>query len=176
MKAHLDNITKIAEGFGGFPVVVIDPPWPMDGFNFYHSAHKESKTPEEDLYNFMTMNEIRRMDIESLLAKEAKVYLWCTMALIPEALKLVDIWGLKYAYMMTWKKNIGTHPPGRPKYNCEFIVVAHKGKPKLETNAGYYACFEAKAGKHSQKPSEFYEMIANCTKGPRLDMFKSPLY
>jgi N6-adenosine-specific RNA methylase IME4 len=73
--------------------------------------------------------------------------------------------------VMVWHKTTGMQPLALPKYNCEFVVYARKGTPRFVDTKGFRCCFEGKSREHSQKPDEFYDMIAKATEGPRISLF-----
>ena len=117
----------------------------------------------------MSMDEI--MDLTVPVDDEGHVFLWTTQRYLPNGLEITKHWGLHYLFTMVWHKSDGFQQTGFPRYNCEFVVAARKGKAKFLTTKQFPACFNAPRREHSRKPDEFYDIIRRVCAGPRLDMF-----
>jgi len=151
--------TRVAPPVGLYDVVVIDPPWP-------------TKWSAGKAYPTMEVEEIAALDVP--VADSAWVFLWATQRFLPDAMRIIEGWGLEYGLTLVWKKTghgQGFKPWGSAKYNCEFCVVARKGSPTFADVANFSACFDAPMQGHSVKPDEFYSLLRRVTAGRRLDMF-----
>ena len=171
-----------------YATVVIDPPWPSSG---YPTKDRESPRPRgrvlhEPLdYATMSLPELARLDIPSLLQADAFVFLWTINRFIKPAFDLLDAWGLSYMCMMAWVKPHGPKPVGYPVYNMEQILVARQGSPTFLETTGFRTAnmweaprnLEAAAGawgrqiRNCTKPDGLYQLLRRVTPGPRLDMF-----
>ena len=152
---------------GEYRCILIDPPWPMA--RIQRTARPDSK-PDFD-YPTMQVAEIANLDIPAMLAPDAWVFLWTTQRFIWDSYKIIKGWGLRYRFMMVWHKNGGFQVWNYPAFNGEFIIAAARGKPQFVDTSAFPCVFSAPRGGHSEKPLEFYQMIARTTLGPRLDMF-----
>ena len=155
---------------GRFPTVVIDPPWATMG----GSRASWAGDAAPDYYkeqHLMDINDIKRMPIPEILTEDAFVFLWTTSPHLPDALECLDCWGLRYVYMMVWHKPGGAKPTNYPTYNAEFIVVGVSGAPLIHDTAGFRLVNQWNRTEHSAKPAEFYQLIAERTDEPRLDIF-----
>ena len=166
---------------GKYRTIVIDPPWPIQVMQT-----QENPNHVDMDYPVMSVREIGELDIPSLLndwdppkedmthdenANGAFVFLWTTQTFLPDAIRLLDGWGLSYAFTMVWNKNGGMVPFNKPQYNVEFVVVGRKGNPDFLELTDFKAGFYARRDGDSEKPEAFYKTLARVTQEPRLDMF-----
>ena len=162
----LESISAIEakEISGVFDVIVIDPPWQMQKI-------ERDVRPNQTELDYPTMSEQELEALEIPTADNCHVWVWTTQKFLQTALHLLDVWGMKYVCTFVWHKPGGFQPFGLPQYNCEFAIYARKGTPKFIDTKAFNLCFNAPRGAHSEKPSEFYEVVRRVTAGRRLDMF-----
>jgi len=153
---------KAAEGV--YDVAVIDPPWPMQ------KIERDVRTHQVE-FDYPTMSESEMAAMELPLADDAHVWLWTTHKFLPMAFRLLDAWDLKYVCLFTWHKPGGFQPFNLPQYNCEFAIYARRGAPTFIDTKQFNVCFAAPRGVHSEKPSEFYDVVRRVTGGRRIDIF-----
>ena len=80
---------------GHYPVLVLDPPWPLEGVP----------------YPTMSLEEIACLPVPDLLADDAVVWLWTTNGLLEQAIAMAtERWILVKRNIVTWDKE----RPGRP--------------------------------------------------------------
>lgn len=166
-KARVEEIRKkrVAEPDGKYDVVVIDPPWPMEKI-------ERDCAPNQHGFDYPTMTEDELSRLNIPYADNCHVFLWTTHRFLPMALRLTEIWGLKYVCLFTWHKPGGFQPFGLPQYNCEFAIYARRGSPKFYDTKQFNVCFDSPRGAHSEKPKSFYQTIRRVTgECSRIDMF-----
>jgi N6-adenosine-specific RNA methylase IME4 len=151
-----------------FDVLVIDPPW---NYAEKGASAVEDHDPDSNRgvvpYPTMTLEDIGNIQLP--LKDNAVVFLWTTHAFLHDAFHLLDKWGLTYKATIVWdKEKMGI---GRTiRLQCEFCLLATKGKPLIEGNSTRDIIREARR-QHSRKPEAFYKMVEDITTGKRLDYF-----
>lgn len=109
----------------------------------------------EDKYPCMVLSDIMSLDIPA--QKNAVLFLWATVPLLPEAFSVMSAWGFQYKTMITWRKmsqGLGYWYRGQ----CEHLLVGVKGRVKAFRMQvpNFHQC---KVGRHSEKPAYFRELI-----------------
>lgn len=151
---------------GRYRTVVVDPPWPMQKI-----ARDVRPNQAGFDYPTMTLEQIKAFPLEDMIADDCLVFLWSTQRFLPDAFGVLDAWGLRYRFCMTWHKPGGFQPLNSPQFNSEFVLVGSKGTPRFTDTKAFSTTFEAPRGGHSEKPQHFYELLNRVTPGPRLDVF-----
>lgn len=155
-------VTKMPGMPGKYNVIVIDPPWPGD-------------VPRNGVgldYPTMTVDELAAFGVSGMAAEDCHLFCWATQEYLPQALRLVEVWGFVYVLCMVWHKPDGLQPADLPQYNCEFIVYARQGSPQFVDTAALQCVFSADAPEEGRTPDAFYEMIRRVTDGTtRIDVF-----
>jgi len=164
--AKLEDIgtKEVKELKGLYYVIVIDPPWPMK------KIEREVR-PNQSEFEYPTMNESELQELKIPCADDCHVFVWATHKFLPMAFRLLDVWGLKYIFCMTWCKSGGFQPYGLAQYNSEFCLYVRRGAPYFIDTKDFKVCFHGNRRAHSEKPEEFYETVRRVTAGRRLDMF-----
>lgn len=73
-----------------YKVIYSDPPWTYD--DKCHSGERGVGYK----YDTMTLSEIRRLNVSKYADDDCALFLWSTMPMLPEALKVMNAWGFKY--------------------------------------------------------------------------------
>ena len=159
---------------GGFQTVLADPPWRF--------ANRTGKVAPEhrrlDRYSTLDLNEICALDLDSVTAKNAHLYLWVPNALLPEGMKVMEAWGFRYVSNIVWaKRRKDGGPDGRGvgfyfRNVTELILFGVKGSMRtLPPARSTVNMIETRKREHSRKPDEQYDVIEACSPGPYLEMF-----
>jgi N6-adenosine-specific RNA methylase IME4/ParB-like chromosome segregation protein Spo0J len=148
---------------GPFHVIVIDPPWQ------YASRGNDPSHRAANPYPSMTLEEIAALDIGALAHPNSILWLWTTNAHLPHVFGLLEGWGFQYKTMLTWiKDRFGTGDWLRGQ--TEHCLLATRGKPTV-TLKNQTTALEATAGRHSEKPQAFYDLVESLCPGSKLEMF-----
>ena len=163
-----------------YSVLLADPPW-----SYYGDAQKNAAAGKH--YNLMTDEDIKKLPIKNILAKNAYVFLWATCPKLDLAIETLKAWGLHYrgvghVWVKTNKSGNIIHgqgiPPTYSKPTTELLLVAttsKKGRPlKLLNSAIPQVVLASRQPKgHSAKPKKFHDLIENAfpNSSSRLEVF-----
>lgn len=139
-----------------YNVIYADPPWTYDNKKTGGSMISGAASK----YSTMTLDEIVNLNVPS--DKNSVLYLWATVPLLPEAFMVMKAWGFQYKTALTWRKIMSLGMGFWYRGQCEHLLFGVKGKIKAFRiqEANFIQC---KAGKHSEKPIEFRQLIERST-------------
>ncbi len=158
--------------------IIIDPPWPTDKIARDDRANGQGVDHET-----MTVDQIARMQLP--LADDGFVFLWTIQEYLPDAIRMLERWKVKYLFTMVWRKDDGMEPRGTSHFDVEFVLVGARGKPQFlnnfsrfngdeaELKMGFNGPCESPRAAHSVKPAAFYDIVKQFTPGPRLELPES---
>lgn len=151
-----------------FRAVVADPPWP-----FLDSNPGPGRGAAKH-YALMSLTDIMLFRLPKI-ADDALLFLWRVSCMQPEAIAVCRAWGFEPYGEMVWRKLTTRGNPvmgmGRVTRNGhESVLIGRRGKPRIK-NHDVRSIFEAKTGKHSEKPDTFYELVERLSAGPYLELF-----
>lgn len=181
---------------GPFSTIVADPPWDYSrklsagGTSGFSPAHpsRGGNRGAANHYSTLTMDELKELPVEEVVADQAHLYLWTTSAFVVEAHELAEAWGFSPKVLVPWIKTkkqsnsavldadgdlYAAVRMGMGLYirHCaEFILFAVRGKAPTDRNDALGVVF-APQGKHSEKPDQAYEWLERLSPGPRLELF-----
>jgi N6-adenosine-specific RNA methylase IME4 len=149
--------------------IVVDPPWPLQ-FVIRYARPRQGRHLG---YPTMSIDEIAALPVPRLADERGcHVYLWVVHRFLADGLRLLEHWGARYECALTWVKPGGvTAPPGSWMRNTEHVLFGRLGGWLPLERAGLKIGFDARRGRHSAKPDEFYERVTLASPEPRLDMF-----
>lgn len=159
---------------GGFSTVLADPPWRF--------ANRTGKVAPEhrrlDRYSTMTLDAIKGLDVQRVLARNAHLYLWVPNALLPDGLAVMAAWGFRYVSNIVWaKRRKDGGPDGRGvgfyfRNVTELLLFGVRGSMRtLSPGRSQVNMIETRKREHSRKPDEQYELIESCSPGSYLELF-----
>ena len=173
----LDTIVDFASKLRGqkFRTILADPPW-----RFLNRTGKVA--PEHrrlNRYGTMSTHEICELPVAEILEPTAHLYLWTPNALLPEALQVMQAWGVEYKSNIVWhkvRKDGGSDGRGVGFYFrnvTELILFGVRGKNArtLAPGRSQVNYMASRKREHSRKPDEQYSLIESCSPGPYLELF-----
>ncbi len=143
---------------GKFSTLCIDPPWA------YTAGERSRPT-----YSTMTQKELLALPVASWADERAHLYLWSTIANLPDAFELMEVWGFKFMTMLTWVKpsfGLGSYF----RTSTERVLFGIRGRLLTRArNLGTH--FAAPKTYHSEKPDAFYRIVEQASYPAFLDVF-----
>lgn len=137
-----------------YGVVYADPEW---SFSTYSSNGMDRSA--DNHYPTSSTDEICQRDVGSISAPDCVLFLWATVPMLPDALRVMDAWGFDYKSSAVWAKDkVGTGYWFRNQH--ELLLVGTRGNvPAPAMGDQWSSLITAPVGKHSEKPSVVYELI-----------------
>ncbi len=130
------------------------------------------------IYPTMSLEQICKLPVSKIASKNSALFLWATMPLLPEAIKVGNAWGFKYiTCAFTWVKQ---NPSGNGIYsglghwtngNAELCLFFKKGAPKrIAKNVKQIQIHPR--GRHSSKPNVIRDEIVKLMGDlPKVELF-----
>lgn len=150
-----------------YRTIVADPPWQYRNIKTGGSMCSGSAAK----YPTMTTDDICNLDIiKKICADDSVLFLWSTVPMIEDALKVMRAWGYKYKTMIVWRKIMILGMGFWFRGQVELCLLGVRGNVKA------FRCqkpnfIQSKVRKHSQKPEEFFELINDITPNPKIELF-----
>lgn len=150
-----------------YDVIYADPPWDVKAGPGWSSNGKS----RDLIYPTMTLKQIEELPVNSLCAKNCRLFLWTINKYLPDAFNLMKSWGFKFSTMLIWCKNPnGIGLGGTFSLTNEYLLFGHKGKVEaLKRHDTTW--FLEKRGRHSRKPDKFRQLIEQTFNGEKIELF-----
>ena len=173
MKASDDLLNTVAKK--KFATVLADPPWQFQ--NRTGKMAPEHKRLQR--YPTMSLQEIKDLPVEAIVADTAHLYLWVPNALLAEGMQVMEHWGFTYKTNLIWYKIRKDGGPDRRGVGfyfrnvTEMILFGVRGKNArtLQPGRSQENIISSRKREHSRKPDEQYDLIEACSPGPRIELF-----
>ena len=152
-----------------YQVILADPPWvqPAEPLNLHIKKTQKRELP----YSMMSIDDICNIKIKEVMGRDCVLFLWTTNRHIEDAYKVSRAWGFIPSTMLVWcKKPKGRGLGGTFGISTEYLLFSKKGKVNARERH-WSTWFEAKRGKHSQKPELVRDIINKCFDGNKLELF-----
>lgn len=158
-----------------FATVLADPPW-----QFQNRTGKMAPEHKRlSRYPTMTLQEIKDLPVEAIVADTAHLYLWVPNALLADGLQVMEHWGFTYKTNLIWYKVRKDGGPDRRGVGfyfrnvTEMILFGVRGKNArtLQPGRSQENIISSQKREHSRKPDEQYHIIETCSPGPYIELF-----
>lgn len=152
-----------------YNVIYADPPWQLLAGSPNLHSKKQGNRPLE--YPTMTTDEIKLLPVQNISDKNCVLFLWTTNKYIESSYSVARAWGFEPSTMLVWcKKPKGRGLGGTFGISTEYLLFARKGSYKAKERH-WSTWFEAKRGRHSEKPLLARQIIEKCFDGDKIELF-----
>ena len=157
-----------------YNIIYADPPWKTKTFK----EKKDGLISRALPYPQMTDAEIMGLDVKSIAAENAILFMWCIDSRIPAASEIMKRWGFCYKCVgFVWGKSAKTTEgfnggfSSYTKRDCEFCLIGTRGA-YLNLRRGVNQILIEPKTTHSRKPDTVRERIIDlCGDVPRVELF-----
>lgn len=153
-----------------YQIIYADPPWRYDQKGLQGAAEKH--------YSTMSLEDICKLPVGSISAKDSILFLWATFPQLPAALRVISAWGFRYktvAFLWlkknrkadSWFFGLGFWTRG----NAEVCLLATRGHPKRQSSK-IHQFIISPIEAHSKKPDIVRDKIVELAGDvPRIELF-----
>lgn len=139
-----------------YGVIYADPEWRFE----VYSRETGMDRAADNHYPTSETDAICARPVGDIAADDCVLFLWATVPMLPDALRVMGAWGFAYKSHCIWKKDrMGTGYWFRNWH--ELLLVGTKGDelPAPAMGTQFPSVIDAPVGEHSEKPDAFYELI-----------------
>jgi N6-adenosine-specific RNA methylase IME4 len=115
---------------------------------------------------------IRALPVAGLAAPDAAVWLWSPNRFVPEALRCLEAWGLRYRTMVTWRKGkeVSRRPEDWLAETSEQCILATRGEPAVTPSDQGTTLYVPDVA-DLQRLSGFWGLVESICPEPRAALF-----
>lgn len=161
-----------------YKIIYADPPWAYSNWK----GKRETKRTAESHYSVMTIDDIKSLPVGDIADKDSVCFMWVVSPELPKCIEILKAWGFEYktvAFVWDKETKYGKNHFGMGYYTrpgAELCLLGKRGKGVPRINAGVRQVQRHKTGLHSQKPSEFRDLIIDLFGDvPRVELFARQL-
>ena len=152
-----------------YSIIYAHPPLVQDAEPLNLHEHKTGK--KHLPYSFMTLDEIKNLNVKNIIDDNAVLFLWTTNRHIEDAYCVARSWGFNPSTMLVWcKKPKGRGLGGTFGISTEYMLFSRKGTFKAK-DRHWSTWFEAPRREHSRKPDIARDIIDKCFEGNKIELF-----
>ena len=143
-----------------FDIIYADPPWDYKGQLQHAGAGSSDTGGAQRHYPTATLDDLKRLDVPSIAAENALLFMWATNPHLDQAIDLGKAWGFSWATVaFVWDK-MRVNPGFYTMSQCELCLVFKRGRiPTPRGARNIRQLVSAKRGPHSAKPPEVRRRI-----------------
>ncbi len=138
-----------------YGVILADPEWRFEPY----SRETGMDRAADNHYPTSPTDAICNRDVRRIAADDCVLFLWATVPMLKDALRVMEAWGFTYKSHFVWVKNrTGTGYWARNRH--ELLLIGARGRiPAPAPGTQWASVIEAEVRRHSQKPDLVYELI-----------------
>lgn len=161
-KARDDREEKLGHAQAALPdkhygVIVADPEWRFE----VYSRDTGMDRAADNHYPTSVTDEIAARPVNTIAADDCVLFLWATVPMLEDALRVLHAWGFEYRSQFVWVKDrLGTGYWNRNQH--EILLIGVRGKPPAPApGTRERSVISEPTGEHSAKPEIVLEYIEN---------------
>jgi N6-adenosine-specific RNA methylase IME4 len=138
-----------------YGVILADPEWRFEPWSRATGMDRAA----DNHYPTSAVEEIMSRRVRDIAAGNCALFLWATVPMLPQALRVMDAWGFIYKSHLVWHKDkSGTGFWFRNRH--ELLLLGTCGSPPAPAMGRQWpSAITVPRGRHSAKPEIFLEMI-----------------
>jgi N6-adenosine-specific RNA methylase IME4 len=143
-----------------FAILYADPPWDYKGQTQHGGSGVSDTGGAVRHYSTMTLDELMRLDVPSITADDALLFMWSSSPHLDQAVALMRAWGFSWATVaFVWDK-LRVNPGFYTMSQCELCLVGKRGRiPRPRGARNIRQLVQSERREHSQKPDEVRKRI-----------------
>ena len=138
-----------------FGVILADPEWSFEVYNRETGMDRAA----DNHYPTSATDAICARPVADIAANDCVLFLWATVPMLPDALRVMDAWGFAYKSHFVWVKD----RPGTGYWNRnqhELLLIGTRGSPPAPApGTRERSVIEAPVAAHSEKPDIVFQYI-----------------
>ena len=140
-----------------YGVILADPEWRFEPY----SRDTGMDRAADNHYPTSATDIIASRPVQDIAADDCVLFLWATVPMLPDALRVMEAWGFAYKSHFIWNKDkIGTGYWNRNKHEL-LLVGTHGNIPAPAMGTQAHSVIDAPVRLHSEKPAAFHLLIEN---------------
>ena len=152
---------------GKYRVIYADPPWKYsDGRAAVSAGGAVAK------YELLEIDQLVAMDVAGIATRDAVLFLWATVPMLPESMQVIDAWDFEYKTHLVWDK-VRPYYGNYSHVQHELLMVCTRGSCCPGEGVQLpRSIIQVEKRSHSSKPKEFPDLIdALYPDGGRIELF-----
>ena len=171
----------------GYSTIVADPPWKVAaGRTIGRYEMRDGKqlfgvrcnAARKLAYPSMSVEQIKGLQVGSIAAPDAHLYLWTVNRYVEDAFAVARAWGFQFSTLLTWAKNPMGGGLGGDAYglSTEFCLFCRRGTLAAKERIGttwfnWKRPYKNGYPNHSAKPPEFYALAQRVSPASYVELF-----
>lgn len=138
-----------------YGVIYADPAWRFEPFSRDTGLDRAA----DNHYPTQDLEAIKKLPVGTISAPDSVLFLWTTAPMLHEAFCVMRFWGFAPKSGFVWDKGVaGTGYWNRNRH--EHLLIGTRGSiPAPAPGTQWDSVIAAPAGRHSEKPQAFYDLI-----------------
>ena len=143
-----------------FDIIYADPPWDYKGQKQHAGVNSSDTGSAAKHYGTLTLGDLKRLDIDSIAAKDCLMFMWVTNPHLDQGFDLLKSCGVMWATVGFCSDKQRVNPVFFTMIQCEVFIIGKRGKiPQPRGARNMRQLVSSMRREHSQKPDEVRSRI-----------------